>query len=122
MTVVSHLTKSNEALWWSLFSAGGVMAALFLPVMIFVTGFVLPFMMGDDIEAQRDRVVGLVTFWPVRLALFGVILLSFFHCAHRIRHVLMDFGLRWAGVALMICCYGAAAGGAVAAGLILVRL
>ncbi len=119
---MSHLTKTNEAFWWSLFSAGGVMAALFLPVMIFVTGFVLPFMMGEDVESQQDRMVSLVTFWPVRIALFGVILLSSFHCAHRIRHVLMDFGLRWAGVALMICCYGAAAGGAVAAGLILVRL
>ncbi len=119
---MSHLTKTNEAFWWSLFSAGGVMAALFLPVMIFVTGFVLPFMMGEDVESQRDRMVSLVTFWPVRLALFGIIFLSSFHCAHRIRHVLMDFGMRWAGVALMICCYSAALAGTAAAGLILVRL
>ena len=119
---MSHPTKTNEAFWWSLFSAGGVMAALFLPVMIFVTGFVLPFMMGEDVEAQRVQMLSLVTFWPVRIALFGVIFLSFFHCAHRIRHVLMDFGMRWAGVALMICCYSGALAGTLAAGLILVRL
>ena len=119
---MSHLTKTNEAFWWSLFSAGGVLAALFVPVMIFVTGFAVPFMMGEDVEAQHDRVVSLVRFWPVRIALFGVIFLSSFHCAHRIRHVLMDFGMRWAGVALMICCYSGALAGTVAAGLILVRL
>ena len=119
---MSHLTKTNEAFWWSLFSAGGVMAALFVPVMVFVTGFAMPFMMGDDVESQHDRIQSLVTFWPVRIALFGVIFLSSFHCAHRIRHVLMDFGMRWAGVALMICCYSAALAGTVAAGLILIRL
>lgn len=98
------------------------MAALFLPVMIFVTGFVLPFMMGEEVEAQRDRMVSLVTFWPVRVALFGVIFLSSFHCAHRIRHVLMDLGMRWAGRALMICCYSGALAGTVAAGFVLARL
>ena len=116
------MRRSTEPLFWSLFSAGGVMAALFVPVLIFVTGFVLPFMMGDDVESQYDRMQGLVRFWPVRIALFGVIFLSSFHCAHRIRHVLMDFGMRWAGVALMICCYSGALAGTVAAGLILVRL
>ncbi len=118
---MSHLTKSNEAFWWSLFSAGGVMAALFVPVIIFVTGFVLPFMMGDDLESQYDRMQGLITMWPTRVALFGVIVLSFFHCAHRIRHVLMDFGVRWAGVALMILCYGGAVAGTVVAGVVLAR-
>ena len=118
---MSHVKKTNEAFWWSLFSAGGVMAALFVPVIILVIGFVLPFMMGGDLESQYERMQGLITMWPTRLALFGVIFLSFFHCAHRIRHVLIDFGFRWAGVALLILCYGGAVAGTVAAGVVLAR-
>ena len=30
--------RSHEPFWWSIFGMGGVIAALFIPVMIFVTG------------------------------------------------------------------------------------
>ncbi len=36
------MKRSNEAFWWSLFAAGGVLAALFVPVLVVMTGFVLP--------------------------------------------------------------------------------
>ncbi len=119
---MSHLTKSNEAFWWSLFSAGGVMAALFVPVMVLVTGLVLPFLGTGDPEARYIQAMSLVSSWLVRIVLFVVIFLSFFHCAHRIRHVLMDLGLRRAGTVLMICCYSGALAGTVAAGFLLARL
>ena len=38
------MKRSNEAFLWSLFSAGGVMAALFVPALVLVTGLVLPFL------------------------------------------------------------------------------
>ncbi|MGH8104210.1 MAG: fumarate reductase subunit FrdD, partial [bacterium] len=34
--------KSNDPLWWSQFSAGGVMAALFAPALIVITGLAGP--------------------------------------------------------------------------------
>lgn len=98
------------------------MAALFVPVMVLVTGLVLPFLATGDHEARYIQATSLVSSWLVRIVLFVVIFLSFFHCAHRIRHVLMDFGMRWAGVALMICCYSGALAGTVAAGFVLARL
>ena len=41
---VSAMTfkKSNEAFWWSLFSAGGVLSAMFLPAFVVISGLILP--------------------------------------------------------------------------------
>lgn len=100
---------SSEALWWALFSAGGVMAALFVPAIIFVTGFLLP----SDPDTAYERIHGVVSWWPVRIVLVGVLVFSFFHCAHRVRHTLMDLGLRDQEAALKWLCYGAALAGSV---------
>jgi fumarate reductase subunit D len=101
------MKRTNEAFWWSLFSAGGVMAALFLPVFVLITGFVLPWA-GDATQQRFDRVYGLLAWWPVRALLITVLTLAFFHCAHRIRHVLMDIGFRSRPGLLVLVCYGGA--------------
>ena len=116
------MKQSSEVFWWSLFSAGGVMSALFLPALIVATGLILPFSAGDDPAARYEQVHKIVAFWPVRLVLFGVIGLSCFHAAHRVRHILMDLGLRHLHGMLIVVCYGGAAVGAVAAAVILVKL
>jgi len=105
---------SSEALWWALFSVGGVMAALFVPAIIFVTGFLLPTSDPDTATGHYVRIHGVVSWWPVRIVLVGVLVFSFFHCAHRVRHTLMDLGLRDQEAALKWLCYGAALAGSVA--------
>ncbi|MHC4448130.1 MAG: fumarate reductase subunit FrdD [Planctomycetota bacterium] len=111
---------SRELVWWSLFSAGGVLSALFVPAMVLATGLILP-RRGDD-AAAWERAHGLVGFWPVRIVLFVVLAFSLVHCAHRIRHIAMDVGLRWLGPLLSLGCYGAAAIGVGASGYLLVTL
>lgn len=101
------MANSNEAFWWSLFSAGGVLAALFIPAFISITGVILPF--GDDFsQADYEQLRQLVSSWPTRILLLGIICTTFFHCAHRIRHTIMDLGLRSADKFLKGCCYGSA--------------
>ena len=102
------MAKSNEAFWWSLFSGGGVMAALFVPGLILATGFVIPMSVGDEPQVAYERLSRTLAFWPVRAVLFVVIVLSAFHCAHRVRHTLMDLGLRRYEGLLMTVCYTAA--------------
>ncbi|MCY4571232.1 MAG: fumarate reductase subunit D [Gemmatimonadetes bacterium] len=111
--------RSGEAFWWALFSAGGVMAALFVPAFVIVTGFLLP--TGDEaVAAERAAAfVQAVGWWPVKVALLGVITLSLFHCMHRVRHTLMDVGLRRYSGALKLPCYGGALAASVWAALVL---
>ena len=112
--------KSNEAFWWSLFSAGGVASALFMPALVIAVGVVLPNQYLDDPRASYEHLFGLVAWWPARLLLLGVIGFSFFHAGHRIRHVMVDLGWRHHTAPLSLVCYGGAlAGAATAAWLIL---
>ncbi len=116
------MSRSNEAFWWSLFSAGGVMSALFLPAIILATGFLLPTNDSARAAEHYQQVSSVVGWWPVSIVLLGVISLSMFHCVHRIRHVLMDFGLRRINLLLMIICYGGAFAGTVATAFLLWKI
>ena len=67
---------SSEPFFWALFSAGGVVTAFIMPVLIVITGFVLP---SDEITfAHLDQVFSHVI---VRLVIFAVASLTFMHWA-----------------------------------------
>lgn len=113
---------SDEAFWWTIFSAGGVMAALFVPAFVLVTGFLLPSGDAGAAAAGAGQLAEAAAWWPVKLVLAGVITLSLFHCAHRIRHTLMDLGLRRFTGFLKLPCYGGALAGSVWAAMVLWRI
>jgi fumarate reductase subunit D len=75
-------------LWWLLFSAGGVVAAMLMPVAIAVTGIAVP--AG---WVSPETLLELVRHPVGRLVLFVVVSLSLFHWAHRFRYALVDLGL-----------------------------
>ena len=104
------MARSNEPIWWSLFSAGGVVAAFFLPVTILITGIVVP---AGWLQAEELR--ELVEHPLTRLYLFVLISLPLFHWAHRFRYVAVDFGLRKLSGVLPFVCYGTAILGTVMA-------
>ena len=74
------MAKSNEPFWWALFGAGGMIAALFVPITIAIT---LIFGMMNGAHADALRV--LFARPLVRLYLFVIISLPLFHWAHRFR-------------------------------------
>ena len=97
------MSRSNEPIWWSLFSAGGVVAAFFIPVTIFVTAIMVPaaWLPAEDLR----RLIG----HPLtRLYLFVLISLPMFHWAHRFRYVVVDSGFKELSGILSIVCYGTA--------------
>lgn len=98
------------------------MAALFVPAFILATGLVVPFFAADHGATMYPRLLQSVSWWPVRIVLFVVIFLSFFHCAHRIRHLLTMAGLQAAKALLSVVCYGGALAGTVATVIVLARL
>jgi fumarate reductase subunit D len=108
------MAKSNEPFWWALFGAGGMWAALFVPITAIVTGLLVPNKATHLYAALHNPVV--------RLYLFVTISLPLFHWAHRIRYVLIDFGVKTARLPIAVACYGAAVVGTVLAALLALRV
>ncbi len=102
-----------EPFLWLAFSAGGVTAAIFMPVLAFL--FALAFPLGwidpPDHDHLHDLFANPITF----LALFGMFVIMLIHGAHRFRFTLYD-GLQVKHKALVATlCYGGAFVGAVIA-------
>jgi len=111
------MSKTNEVYWWSIFSMGGVLAALFLPVCILLTGFILP--LSEISFEEFEKLHNLFGNWIVKLFLLLIFFSSFFHGFHRVRHTLLDLGLRSYETILTFMCYGLAFLGTVCAAYVL---
>ena len=94
-----------------------MVAALFLPILMVITGFVVP----NDLDTlSYDRVQPAISDSSiVKLVLFGVIALPFFHWAHRFKFTLVDIGLRKISLLLSVLCYGGAISATVLTAIIL---
>ena len=114
-----RMKKSNEPILWSLFSAGGMVAAMVFPILIFITGILIPFGLVSDDPLNFERIHSAISHPLIRLILFGVIALPLFHWAHRFRFTLVDIGLKNMSTVISILCYGSAIAGTITAAVIL---
>ncbi|MGH9752802.1 MAG: fumarate reductase subunit FrdD [Blastocatellia bacterium] len=110
--------RSNEPFLWSLFSSGGMIAALTVPVLLFLFGLAFPL---GWIEAPSYRnLLALIAHPLTRLALFVVCSLSLFHGAHRFRFTLYDgLQIKHLNELIAVFCYGGALAGTALAAYIL---
>lgn len=115
------MARSNEPFWWSLFAAGGVVAAFLVPIHIVLTGIVAPSGWGRE-SFEYQRVLALVSHPLSRLYLFVLISLPLFHWAHRFRFTLIDLGLKGGRGLVAVACYGSAIVGAILTAVVLVKL
>ncbi|NMF90603.1 fumarate reductase subunit FrdD [Aromatoleum petrolei] len=100
--------RSHAPIFWGLFGAGGMLAALFGPVLVFITGIAVP--LGFIVPADAmswPRMQAFAQHWAGKGVLFIVIALFMWHAMHRILHSLHDLGVH-AGFALKVACYGLA--------------
>jgi fumarate reductase subunit D len=103
------VTRSNEPFWWSLFAAGGMVAAMLVPAHLLVLGILGPLGVVEPLsweEAHR-----LFSHPLARVYLVVLVALPLFHWAHRFRFTLADLGLRRVGLLLAVLFYGAAIAG-----------
>jgi fumarate reductase subunit D len=114
--------RSMQPFWWSLFSAGGMLAAMLLPVLIVLTGILIPSGLVPETALAYARIYGVLGHPLARLILFGLIALPLFHWAHRFLYTLAELGLRRSKPALAVLCYGSAILGSLAAAVVLWRL
>lgn len=107
--------KTVEPFVWLLFSGGGVVAALTLPILLFLFGVAFP--LGLLSAPEHADLVALLRNPLTRLGLLAICAMSLVHAAHRMRFTLQD-GLqlhRYEPLIATVCYGGAAAGAAVAA-------
>lgn len=104
--------RSNEPIFWALFGAGGMVAALLVPVLVFVTGIAWPLGLIPEAALSAERVGGIARSLVGGLAILGILSLTLWHAAHRIFHSLHDFGVHKGLRVWKVVCYGAACAGA----------
>jgi succinate dehydrogenase subunit D len=110
--------RSNEPFLWSLFSAGGVVAAFLIPVLFFLYGLAFP--LGWIEAPSYWQTMTLVRHPLTRLVLFVLCSLPLFHWAHRFRFTLYDgLQIKHLNEVIAVICYGGAVVGTIVAGYIL---
>jgi fumarate reductase subunit D len=98
------MARSNKPVLWLPFAAGGLIAALIIPVLILVTGVLMPLgilpLPYEKMAAFAHNPLG-------KLILFGAVALPAWHAAHRLRMTGHDLGLG-DGAVVQAVCYGSA--------------
>ena len=90
-----HQQRSDEPVYWLLFGAGGMVLGIVMPsilVLLITAGLT-----GSDISSgvlSFEHVRGMLGNWFISLCIFGVVMLTFWHCFHRIYHSLHDLTIR----------------------------
>jgi len=113
--------RSNEPFLWMLFSAGGVVAAMVIPVHLILFGVAFP--LGWLDAPSYQSLVTLVRHPITRLYLFVLCSLPLFHWAHRFRYTLYDgLQIKHLNELINTLCYGGAILGTVLAAYLLWRM
>ncbi|MGH3712596.1 MAG: fumarate reductase subunit FrdD [Micromonosporaceae bacterium] len=110
-----------EPFLWLLFSAGGMAAALLVPVLLILFGIAFP--LGWLPAPDHGELLALLRHPLTKLVLFGFCVLALFHWAHRFRFTLHEgLQLKRLRPVIVVACYGGAVVGSVVAGYLLLRV
>ena len=112
-----------EPIFWALFSAGGFVAALLVPVHLAILGIAFAAGWLPDDALSYERVLHLVGLPLVKLYLWALVALPLYHWAHRFRFAIYpQFGIvRWKRLVAWGC-YGTAIAGTAVSAWVLFRV
>ena len=113
------MAKSNKPIFWGLFAAGGTVTAFVTPALVLVTLFAA--MRFNMDMFTYEMIHAFAAHWLGKLIIFGVIFLSLWHAAHRLRVTLHDFGVR-ADTVVAYAVYGLASLGTLMTIIYLLRI
>ena len=99
---------SNKPIVWGPFAAGGTLTAFLTPALILLT-LLAALGHAPDLLAY-ERLHAFAGHWLAKLALAGVVFLSLWSAAHRLRITCYDLGVRADTVVATILYAGALAG------------
>ena len=112
MAKAAEHERTIEPPMWLMFSAGGVLAAVLIPVLLFLFGLAFPLGWLPPPTHEHLRVV--FGHPLTRLVLFFLCSLSLFFWAHRFRYTLYDgLQIKHLNELINLVCYGGAIAGSV---------
>ena len=112
---------SNEGFFWLLFSAGGVVAAVFIPIHLFLFGLAFP--LGWLPQPSYEHLLALAQSPLARIYLFVLCSIPLFHWAHRFRFTLYDgLQVKHLNEVIFVFCYGGALLGTLVSGYLMLRM
>ena len=86
------MARSNKPIVWGPFAAGGTLTAFLTPALVFVT---LLAALGFTPEILTyERLHAFAGHWLAKVAIAGVVFLSLWSAAHRLRITCYDLGIR----------------------------
>lgn len=104
--IKKNYQRSHEPIFWGLFGAGGMLTAFLTPVMILITGLLIPLGFLDKSHFSYDKVVAFATTWYGAVIIFVLVCLPLWHTLHRIFHALHDIGIKRGRDIQKVICYG----------------
>jgi len=113
------MARSNKPIVWGPFAAGGTLTAFLTPVLVVLT-LLAAFGHAPDLLAY-DRMNAFAAHWLVKLAIAGVVFLSLWSAAHRLRITCYDLGVR-ADTLVATLVYAVAVLGTLGAAVYLLRI
>jgi fumarate reductase subunit D len=107
------IRRHPEPLLWMLFSAGGVLSGMLIPVLVFLFGLAIP--LGWLPAPARAQLLASLGQPLIQMTLLALCVLSLFHWAHRFRHTLYDgLQIKHLNEVIAVVCYGTALAGSAA--------
>jgi len=98
--------RSHEPIFWGLFGAGGMLSAFLTPVMILITGILVPLGIMDKQAFSYEKIHFFATTWYGAAIVLLLVTLPLWHTLHRIFHGLHDLGVKRGRDWQQVICYG----------------
>src|ERR1700730_5996673 len=112
------MAQSSKPILWFPFAGGGLIAALIIPVLILITGVLVPL---GIVQLPYGKMAAFAHNPLGKLILFGTVAFSAWHAGHCLRMTAQDLGLP-AGATIKLICYGFAAFLIVVSAMLLIRI